>query len=190
MPTAACRRRHAARHRRRQHQRRRSRCMTAASWRGIWRIATEPQRTSDEYAVWLLTLLGHAGLKRDRRSSARGDRHRGAGGALSPAPAVPRLVQVEPLVARVRPRLGLRDQGRQPRRGRRRPAAQRAGRRIAVRRPAGGDRFRHRDHVRRGRRATAPISAASSRPASTCRSRRCTRPPPGCRASASAGRRR
>jgi type III pantothenate kinase len=33
-------------------------------WRGTWRIATEPQRTSDEYAVWLLTLLGHVGLKR------------------------------------------------------------------------------------------------------------------------------
>ena len=35
-----------------------------AGWRGNWRIATEPQRTSDEYAVWLLTLLGHSGLKR------------------------------------------------------------------------------------------------------------------------------
>ena len=33
------------------------------TWRGIWRIATEPQRTSDEYAVWLLTLLTHVGLK-------------------------------------------------------------------------------------------------------------------------------
>ena len=33
-------------------------------WRGTWRIATEPQRTSDEYAVWLLALLGHVGLKR------------------------------------------------------------------------------------------------------------------------------
>ena len=32
-------------------------------WRGSWRIATEPQRTSDEYAVWLLTLLMHSGLK-------------------------------------------------------------------------------------------------------------------------------
>ncbi|MCU0887998.1 MAG: type III pantothenate kinase [Rubritepida sp.] len=32
-------------------------------WRGRWRIATEPQRTSDEYAVWLLTLMQHAGLK-------------------------------------------------------------------------------------------------------------------------------
>jgi type III pantothenate kinase len=34
-----------------------------AGWRGIWRIATDPQRTSDEYAVWLLALLGHVGLK-------------------------------------------------------------------------------------------------------------------------------
>ncbi len=33
-------------------------------WRGIWRIATEIQRTSDEYAVWLLALLGHTGLDR------------------------------------------------------------------------------------------------------------------------------
>ena len=29
----------------------------SSSWRGTWRIATEPQRTSDEYAVWLHTLL-------------------------------------------------------------------------------------------------------------------------------------
>ncbi len=33
-----------------------------AGWRGIWRIATEPQRTSDEYAVWLLALLAHSRL--------------------------------------------------------------------------------------------------------------------------------
>jgi type III pantothenate kinase len=39
-------------------------------WRGIWRIATEPQRTSDEYAVWLLTLLGLSGLKREQIGSA------------------------------------------------------------------------------------------------------------------------
>ena len=32
-------------------------------WAGIWRIATDAQRTSDEYAVWLLTLLDHGGLK-------------------------------------------------------------------------------------------------------------------------------
>jgi type III pantothenate kinase len=36
-----------------------------SGWRGIWRIATEPQRTSDEYAVWLLSLLTHSGLKRE-----------------------------------------------------------------------------------------------------------------------------
>lgn len=34
-----------------------------AEWRGRWRIATDPQRTSDEYAVWLLTLMQHAGLR-------------------------------------------------------------------------------------------------------------------------------
>ena len=33
------------------------------NWRGIWRIATDPQRTSDEYAVWLLTLFNLSGLK-------------------------------------------------------------------------------------------------------------------------------
>jgi type III pantothenate kinase len=39
-------------------------------WAGIWRIATEPQRTSDEYAVWLLTLLQHAKLTPDLVSGA------------------------------------------------------------------------------------------------------------------------
>ncbi len=34
-----------------------------SSWRGIWRIRTDAQRTSDEYAVWLLTLLQHSRLK-------------------------------------------------------------------------------------------------------------------------------
>ena len=33
-------------------------------WRGVWRIKTEAQRTSDEYAVWLLTLLQHVGIHR------------------------------------------------------------------------------------------------------------------------------
>ncbi|MCC7428287.1 MAG: type III pantothenate kinase [Alphaproteobacteria bacterium] len=32
-------------------------------WRGQWRVATNPERTADEYAVWLHTLLGHAGLR-------------------------------------------------------------------------------------------------------------------------------
>ena len=34
-----------------------------AEWRGRWRIATDPNRTSDEYAVWVLTLMQHAGLR-------------------------------------------------------------------------------------------------------------------------------
>ena len=32
-------------------------------WRGRWRIATDPNRTSDEYAVWLLALMQFAGLR-------------------------------------------------------------------------------------------------------------------------------
>jgi len=32
-------------------------------WRGRWRIATRPDRTSDEYAVWLLALFQHSGLR-------------------------------------------------------------------------------------------------------------------------------
>jgi type III pantothenate kinase len=39
-------------------------------WCGTWRIATDPQRTSDDYAVWLLTLLTLSGLKRDEVSAA------------------------------------------------------------------------------------------------------------------------
>jgi type III pantothenate kinase len=41
-----------------------------AAWRGIWRLRTEPQRTSDEYSVWLMTLLDHTGLKREDVSAA------------------------------------------------------------------------------------------------------------------------
>jgi type III pantothenate kinase len=33
-----------------------------SGWRGTWRIHTEAQRTADEYAVWLLALVSHAGL--------------------------------------------------------------------------------------------------------------------------------
>jgi len=33
------------------------------AWRGVWRIRTDAQRTSDEYAVWLLSLLDRVGLK-------------------------------------------------------------------------------------------------------------------------------
>ena len=34
-----------------------------AEWRGRWRIRTDAERTSDEYAVWLLALLQHSGLR-------------------------------------------------------------------------------------------------------------------------------
>ena len=39
-------------------------------WRGSWRIRTEAQRTSDEYAVWLLTLIEHAGIRKEDISAA------------------------------------------------------------------------------------------------------------------------
>ncbi len=67
-------------------------------YRGRWRIATEPQRTSDEYAVWLLGLFGLVGLKREQVSAA-------VIGTVVPAALyhLRRLVrdwfQVEPLLA-------------------------------------------------------------------------------------------
>jgi type III pantothenate kinase len=39
-------------------------------WRGVWRIRTDAQRTSDEYAVWLSSLLTLSGLQRDQISAA------------------------------------------------------------------------------------------------------------------------
>lgn len=39
-------------------------------WVGRWRISTDAQRTSDEYAVWLLTLLTHAGINRNQINAA------------------------------------------------------------------------------------------------------------------------
>ncbi len=70
-----------------------------SGWRGSWRIATEAQRTSDEYAVWLLTLLAHSGLKRE-------DVKRAVIGTVVPAALyhLRRLCRdwfdVEPLIAR------------------------------------------------------------------------------------------
>jgi type III pantothenate kinase len=70
-----------------------------AGWRGNWRIATDPQRTSDEYAVWLLTLLQHASIR-------RGDISGAVIGTVVPAALyhLRRLVRdwfaVEPLIAR------------------------------------------------------------------------------------------
>ncbi len=39
-------------------------------YRGNWRIATDPNRTSDEYAVWLLGLFQHTGLPRHAVTAA------------------------------------------------------------------------------------------------------------------------
>lgn len=68
-------------------------------WRGRWRIATDPQRTSDEYAAWLLALLGYRGLEPSDISAA-------VMGTVVPAALyhLRRLCrewfEVEPLVAR------------------------------------------------------------------------------------------
>ena len=69
------------------------------TWRGTWRIRTDAQRTSDEYAVWLLSLITHAGLKRE-------DVHAAVIGTVVPAALyhLRRLCRdwfnCEPLVAR------------------------------------------------------------------------------------------
>ena len=68
-------------------------------WRGRWRIATRDDRTSDEYAVWLLAMLNHRGLR-------PADVSRCALGTVVPAALynLRRLCRewfdVEPLVAR------------------------------------------------------------------------------------------
>jgi type III pantothenate kinase len=68
-------------------------------WAGVWRKATNPQTTSDEYAVWLLTLLTHCKLSPDYVNAA-------VIGTVVPAALyhLRRLCrdwfQVEPLVAR------------------------------------------------------------------------------------------
>lgn len=41
-----------------------------SGWRGVWRIRTDAQRTSDEYAVWLNSLLTLSGLKREEIARA------------------------------------------------------------------------------------------------------------------------
>ncbi len=70
------------------------------AYRGRWRIATEPQRTSDEYAAWLLALFEHSGLSRHDVTAA-------VLGTVVPAALydLRRLCrdwfEVEPLVARL-----------------------------------------------------------------------------------------
>lgn len=70
-----------------------------SGWRGTWRIRTAAQRTSDEYAVWLSSLLSLSGLKREDINAA-------VIGTVVPAALyhLRRLVRdwfnVEPLIAR------------------------------------------------------------------------------------------
>jgi type III pantothenate kinase len=70
-----------------------------AGWIGTWRIRTDPQRTSDEYAVWLLALLAHVGIRTEQI-------HRAVLGTVVPAALyhLRRLCRewfsVEPLVVR------------------------------------------------------------------------------------------
>ena len=71
------------------------------SWRGIWRISTNPQRTSDEYWVWLQTMLVASGIKPHEITGA-------VIGTVVPAALydIRRLcrdwLEVEPLVARAK----------------------------------------------------------------------------------------
>ena len=138
-----------------------------AEWRGTWRLATSSQRTSDEYGVWLEALIVRAGIKVAQIEGA-------VIGTVVPAALyhLRRLCRdwfdVEPIVAR---------------------AALDWGFEIKTDNPeeVGADRLLNAlaAHTR-----TVPISAASSRRGSICRLRHCTSTPPGCRASASAGRNR
>ncbi len=71
------------------------------TWIGRWRIATDDQRTSDEYAVWLISLFSMSGIKRESIMRA-------VIGTVVPAALyhLRRLCRdyfdVEPLVARAR----------------------------------------------------------------------------------------
>jgi pantothenate kinase type III len=57
-------------------------------WLGTWRLATSPQRTSDEYGVWLEALLNRSGIASTQIHRAHGC----SGGLVSPAPFVPGMV--------------------------------------------------------------------------------------------------
>ena len=160
-----------------------------SGWRGVWRIRTDAQRTSDEYAVWLNSLLTLSDLKRDQI-------RRAVIGTVVPAALyhLRRLCRdwfnVEPLIARAALDWGFEIKIDNPNEvGADRLLNAMAGHRQFWR-PVDRRRFRHRDHLRCGRHELAPILGALSARVSTCRWRRCTRLPPACRVSVSAGRRR
>ena len=179
---------HAPCRRRGQHQ---HRVRSPRSFRLARRLADPHGRTAHLGRICRLAQQPADALRPQARPGRRrGHRHCRPGRAVPFAPALPGVVSCRAADRSGLARLGFRDQGRQSERSRRRPLAERAGRPPKLWRPADRCRFRHRDHVRRGRLQRVHISVASSVRASTCRSRLFTRPPPACRASVSAGRRR
>ena len=122
-----------------------------SGWRGVWRIRTDAQRTSDEYAVWLNSLLTLCDLKRDQIGAA-------VIGTVVPAALyhLRRLCRewfnVEPLIARASLDWGFEIKVDQPNEVGGRPAVELDGRASAIWRTAGHCRFWHRDDIRCGRR--------------------------------------
>jgi type III pantothenate kinase len=157
----------------------------AAEIRTRWRIATDPRRTADEYAVWLHQLLAMEGFTR-----ADVD-------AVIIGTVVPRGLHnlhvlstkyfgVEPIVAgQGGSGWGVELDVVEPRS----VGADRVLNVIAAHALFGGDlivgRFRHRPPPSTWSIIAAPIKAGSSRRASTCRSTPWSAPPPSCRASRS-----
>ena len=75
-----------------------SRCSRSGEIRARWRIATDPRRTADEYAVWLRQLLAIEGYRSERRR--RHDRrHRRPARAPQSRSAGEKYFGVEPLFA-------------------------------------------------------------------------------------------
>ena len=150
-----------------------------------WRIATDPRRTADQYAVWLHQLLELEGYRSERRR--RGD-HRHRRPARAPQSRSARE-QIFPCRAADRRagRGGVADRARRRRAAerRRRPRAQRD--RRARQAPGRPDRRSISAPRRRSTWSTssAPTRAGSSRRGSTCRSTRWSTPRPSCRGSRS-----
>ena len=157
------------------------------AWIAQWRAATESTRTADEYAVWLSQLLAMSGLQLGELD------------ACIISTVVPqslfnlrnlsrRYLHVEPLVIGENVDLGIEVRIDKPSEA----GADRLVNAIGAHVAYPGDLIvidcgtaTTFDVVGGGRRRSR---AASSRRASTCPCRRCTRPRPSCRGSRSSGR--
>ena len=156
--------------------------------RARWRIATDPRRTADEYAVWLHQLLATGGDRARRRRRGRSSppscRARCTISRCSPT----KYFGVTPLIAgQARRSTGASQLDvTEPHTRRRRP---RRSTRSPRTRCHGGDLividFGTATTFDVDRLFAAPTRAGSSRRASTCRSTRWSPPPPSCRASRS-----